>query len=184
MCNKMFLVETLSHDKDCLLDQPVVKLLWCLFSTGRQHWPIKPTDSRHEWFCPLRPCPSQHQETEANTSTISNSSSLRSLNYLSEKAQWFQKNLLFATGSMDVSLEWTPGVGDGQGGLACCDSWGRKESDTTEQLNWTELKRVAGDEMVRWHHCAQESEQTLGDSEGEGSLVCCKLWGRKDLDTT
>ena len=34
-------------------------------------------------------------------------------------------------------FEWTPGVGDGQGGLACCDSWGRKESDTTEQLNWT-----------------------------------------------
>ena len=28
--------------------------------------------------------------------------------------------------------EWTPGVGDGQGGLACCDSWGRKESDMTE----------------------------------------------------
>ena len=37
-------------------------------------------------------------------------------------------------------FEWTPGVGDGQGGLACCDSWGRKESDTTERLNWTELK--------------------------------------------
>ena len=34
---------------------------------------------------------------------------------------------------------WTPGVGDGQGGLACCDSWGRKQSDTTEQMNWTEL---------------------------------------------
>ena len=34
---------------------------------------------------------------------------------------------------------WTPGVGDGQGGMACCDSWGRKESDTTEQLNWTEF---------------------------------------------
>ena len=30
---------------------------------------------------------------------------------------------------------WTPGVGDGQGGLACCDSWGRKESDMTERLN-------------------------------------------------
>ena len=29
---------------------------------------------------------------------------------------------------------WTPGVGDGQGGLACCGSWGRKESDMTEQL--------------------------------------------------
>ena len=36
-------------------------------------------------------------------------------------------------------FEWTPGVGDGQGGLACCDSWGRKESDMTEQLNWSEM---------------------------------------------
>ena len=36
-------------------------------------------------------------------------------------------------------FEWTPRVGDGQGGLACCDSWGCKESDTTERLNWTVL---------------------------------------------
>ena len=34
---------------------------------------------------------------------------------------------------------WTLGVGDGQGGLVCCNSWGRKESDMTERLNWTEL---------------------------------------------
>ena len=34
---------------------------------------------------------------------------------------------------------WTPGVGDGQGGLACCGSCGRKESDMTERLNWTEF---------------------------------------------
>ena len=34
---------------------------------------------------------------------------------------------------------WTAGVGDGQGGLACCSSWVRKESDTTEWLNWTEF---------------------------------------------
>ena len=32
---------------------------------------------------------------------------------------------------------WTPEVGDGQGGLVCCGSRGRKESDTTERLNWT-----------------------------------------------
>ena len=38
-----------------------------------------------------------------------------------------------------LESEWTPGVGDGQGGLACCNSWGHTESDTTEQLNWTEL---------------------------------------------
>ena len=30
---------------------------------------------------------------------------------------------------------WTPGVGDGRGGLACCSPWGHKESDTTERLN-------------------------------------------------
>ena len=34
---------------------------------------------------------------------------------------------------------WTPGVGDGQDGLACCSSWVHKESDMTEQLNRTEL---------------------------------------------
>ena len=34
---------------------------------------------------------------------------------------------------------WTPEFGDGQGGLACCGSWSHKESDTTDQLNWTEL---------------------------------------------
>ena len=40
--------------------------------------------------------------------------------------------------------EWTPWVGDGLGGLACCGSWGRKESDTTERLNWTELRGSKG----------------------------------------
>ena len=36
-------------------------------------------------------------------------------------------------------FEWIPAVDDGQGGLVCFDSWGRKESDMTEQLKWTEL---------------------------------------------
>ena len=36
-------------------------------------------------------------------------------------------------------FEQAPGVGDGQGGLACCSPWGCKESDMTEPLNWTEL---------------------------------------------
>ena len=39
---------------------------------------------------------------------------------------------------LDGQFEWTPGVGDGQGGLACYNAWGHKESDTTEWLNWTE----------------------------------------------
>ena len=40
--------------------------------------------------------------------------------------------------------EWTLGDGDEQGGLGCCNSWGHRASDTTEQLNWTELKET-------WH---------------------------------
>ena len=49
-----------------------------------------------------------------------------------EKARWHHR--------LDGhEFEWTLRVGDGQGGLVCCDSWGRKESDTTEWLNWTEL---------------------------------------------
>ena len=37
-------------------------------------------------------------------------------------------------GFNEHEFELTPGGGDGQGGLACCDSWGRKKSDTTERL--------------------------------------------------
>ena len=40
---------------------------------------------------------------------------------------------------------WTPGIGDGQGGLACFGSWGRKELDTTERLNWTDWN------IFKWH---------------------------------
>ena len=47
-------------------------------------------------------------------------------------------------------FEWTPGVGDGQGGLACCDSRGCKESDTTEWLNWTEQVGTR-EHLVQWH---------------------------------
>ena len=41
-----------------------------------------------------------------------------------------------------LESEWTLGVGDGQGGLDCCDSWGRKESDTTEWLIWSDLIHI------------------------------------------
>ena len=38
-------------------------------------------------------------------------------------------------------MRWLDGDGDEQGDLVCCDSWGRKESDTTERLNGTKLNR-------------------------------------------
>ena len=44
----------------------------------------------------------------------------------------------------------------------------------------------AKDEMIGWHHRLNgyDFEQTPGDSEGQGSLVCCNLWGHKEYDTT
>ena len=70
---------------------------------------------------------------------------------------------------------WTPGIGDGQRVLACCDSWGCKESDTTEWLNWTEdIDDLCN--MFLWHGMGGESpgEQWLGGkwcSEGSGGLT-------------
>ena len=51
-------------------------------------------------------------------------------------------------------LEQAPGVGDGQGSLACCRPWGQKESDTTERLNWTELNQgFPGGSSGKEHTC-------------------------------
>ena len=59
--------------------------------------------------------------------------------------------------------------------------------DPAARKDWgQEEKRVTRDELVGWHHQLkeQESEQTLGDSEGQGSLVCCSPRGCKELDMT
>ena len=51
---------------------------------------------------------------------------------------------------------------------------------------WKQEKRVSEDEMVGWHHWFKGHElgQTLGDGEGQGNLVCCSAWGRKESGTT
>ena len=52
--------------------------------------------------------------------------------------------------------------------------------------DWEQEKRAAKDEMVGWHRQLNkyESQQTLGDSEGQRSLACCSSWGHKELDMT
>ena len=52
--------------------------------------------------------------------------------------------------------------------------------------DWRQEKGAAEDEMDRQHHQLNEheSEQTLGDSEGQGSLVCYSPWDHKELDMT
>ena len=47
--------------------------------------------------------------------------------------------------------EWTLGVSDGQGGLTCCDSWGRKESDMTERMNWTDTNILCHLIPITWY---------------------------------
>ena len=55
---------------------------------------------------------------------------------------------------------WTPGVGDGQGGLACCSSCGHKELDTTERLNWTETSGPMA--RFRWgRRLSNQSQDTV-----------------------
>ena len=76
-------------------------------------------------------------------------------------------------------FEWTPGVDDGQGGLACCTSWGRKELDTTERLNCTELKYSS------WRRAWKPIPVFLpGESHGQKGLAGYSPCGCKELDTT
>ena len=57
----------------------------------------------------------------------------------------------YITHSIGDGFGWTPGFGDGQGGLACCSSWGHKESDTTDtELNWTEWLTIV--KLSNWLH--------------------------------
>ena len=111
-------------------------------------------------------------------------------------------------------FEQVPGVGDGQGGLACCSPWGCKESDMTERLNWTELNWTEGAVVsfpggssgkestcqcrrhkgrgfhpwVRkstWRRALQPTPVFLpGESYGQSNPTGCCLWGHKELDTT
>ena len=78
--------------------------------------------------------------------------------------------------------EWTPGVGDGQGGLTCCDSWGRKESDMTERLNWTELKKRKRQPSVFSLLCEGTARRWSSASQRESSATT-KLAGILLLDS-
>ena len=73
---------------------------------------------------------------------------------------------------------WTPGVGDGQGGLACCGSWGRKESDTAEQMNWTELndKVCAEITVIPGFWVFKSTAARISWAFRWARWCCCNLW--------
>ena len=82
-------------------------------------------------------------------------------------------------------FEQAPGVDDGQGSLACCSPWGRKELDMTERLNWLTQRSRSGPRAT-WRHGSQAESQPSGlpspssllrPSGGSGMLR--GRWGRK-----
>ena len=75
---------------------------------------------------------------------------------------------------LDGESQWTPGVGDGQGGLVCCSSWGSKESDRTEQLNWTEYYIV-----TEWRRAVRE-RRSLQTFNLDNYMDCSALIKKKD----
>ena len=68
--------------------------------------------------------------------------------------------------------EWTLGVADGQGGLACCNSWGRKESGMSEGLNWSELNTVLNGERLKTF--------LLGSGRRQGCAHCITVQQRTE----
>ena len=102
---------------------------------------------------------------------------------------------------------WASSGGDGQGALACCSPWGRKELDTTKQLNWTELNwtgvvqtvknlpvvqetgldqlgSISGSERIPWRKWQSTSVLLPGESHGQRSLAGCSPWARKESEMT
>ena len=77
---------------------------------------------------------------------------------------------------------WTPGVGDGQGGLACCSSWGRKESDTTERLIWSDLICLNVEPGWISQHPVDSSQtgfQKKANIQTEDFRRVCEVWMTK-----
>ena len=68
-------------------------------------------------------------------------------------------------------FEWTLGVGDEQGDLACCDSLGRKESDTTERLNWTELITKIASKLSPQKKVKKDPQNYSNDRASDNGLI-------------
>ena len=78
--------------------------------------------------------------------------------------------------------EQTPAVGDGQGGLECCSPWGCKESDMTERLNWTELKKtkiMASSPITSWQIDGETVETVTNFIFGGSKITADGNWSHE-----
>ena len=108
---------------------------------GCESWTVKRAECQRidvfELWCWRRLLRVPWTARRSNKSILKEISLGISLKGMKLKLQYFG-HLMRRVDSLEKT---TLGVGDGQGGLACCDSWGPTESDTTEWLNWTELRQ-------------------------------------------
>ena len=76
---------------------------------------------------------------------------------------------------------WTLRVSDGQGGLACCSSWGHKELDMTERLKWTEVEKFVGNVLrkikIHWSNILKEQPAScLKGDEVRNTYICTLIY--------
>ena len=76
--------------------------------------------------------------------------------------------------------EWNPGVGDGQGGLVCCNSWGRKELDMTERLNWTVYLTLS---LLEYNHKGWLFSEHIKPTECALAFTIPSFWNTSSLDS-
>ena len=124
---------------------------WCFWTVVLEKTLESPLDCKE-----IQPVHSEGDQPGCSLEGLMLKLKLQNLGHLMQRTDSFEKTLML--GKMEGGRRrgrqrmrwldgitsrghesvWTLGVGDGQGGLACCDSWGHKESDTTEWLNWIE----------------------------------------------
>ena len=121
---------------------------WCLWTVVFEKTPESPFDCNE-----IQPVHSKGDQSWVFFGGLMLKLKLQYFGHLMQRVDSFEKDWCWRDGGQEEKgttedeiagwhhwlngheFGWTPGVGDGQGGLACCDSWGHKESDMTERLN-------------------------------------------------
>ena len=95
------------------------------------------------------------------------------------RRRWWQRmrGLDGIINSMDMSLSKPPGVGDGQGGLACCDPWGSQSC--TQLTNWTELNCT---HLNSWSHWQPTTENSTGKKSRKSQGVVVEQLRARVMD--
>ena len=168
------------------MSRKIYRKIWILNYLGRRHFADKGPDSQSygfsssivqtweldhkEGWAPKNWC-FQTMVLEKTLQSLLDSKEIKSVNP-KRNQPW----IFIGRTDAEAPILWPPYV----------KSWLIWKDPDTGKDRGQEEKGMTEDEMVGWHHWlnGHESEQTPGDSEGQGSLVCCSPWGRRESDVT